>query len=136
MARIGGRNGRVYISTTSAGAASPAAFLSSWSIDQSSDVIETTAMGDLSKTYVLGLPDATGQFAGFYDDAGSNQIYAAATAEGGSAKRLYIYPTTNDTTKYWFGTAFVSVSTQAEVNGVVEFTATWSAATSFIPVGV
>jgi hypothetical protein len=136
MPRIGGRNGRVYMSTTSAGAATPVAFLSSWSLDQSADVQEVTAMGDGSKTYILGLPDATGQIQGFYDDAGSNQIYAAATAEGGSAKRMYIYPSTSDVTKYFFGTAFVSVSISSEVNGAVEFSGSFNAASTFAGVGV
>lgn len=136
MARVAGRSGRIYISTTSGGNAVPVAFLRSWSIDQSSDNIEVTAFGDTTKTYVKGLVDAQGQLAGFYDDAGSNTIYAAATAEAGSAKKFYLYPVVSDATKYWYGTAFFDVSTSAEVNGAVEFSASWVAATSVVAVGI
>ena len=101
MARIAGRNGRLYATITSAGTAEPITFLNNWSITFATDPIEATAFGDTGNTYVAGLPDASGDYAGFYDDA-TNQFYTAAL--DGVARKFYLYPSTLTTTQYWFGT--------------------------------
>jgi hypothetical protein len=77
MARIHGRNGRLYAALTSAGTAEPIAYLNAWSIDFSTDNAEVTAYGDTNKIYVAGLPDSAGDFGGWYDDA-TGQMYAAS----------------------------------------------------------
>ena len=103
MARIHGRNGRLYASLTSGGTAEPITFLRDWSINFAVDNIEVTAFGDSNKTYVAGLPDASGSYSGFYDDgtvqfaiAAQNvppnegrEVYAVwLTREGGKPRRL------------------------------------------------
>ena len=61
MARLHGRNGRIYIGIASdTAAAEPLPFVATWSIAFSTDNAEVTALGDTVKTYVAGLPDATG----------------------------------------------------------------------------
>ena len=77
MGRIAGRNGRVYMGLASGGTAEPIAFLKTWSINFSVDKFDVTAFGDGNKVYVGGLPDASGEFDGFYDDA-TVQTYTAA----------------------------------------------------------
>ena len=78
MARIHGRNGIVYMGiATSAALATPVAFLSDWTISFTVDKQDVTAMGDTNKIYVAGLPDASGDFSGFYDDA-TAQTYTAS----------------------------------------------------------
>lgn len=134
--RTSGSRGRLYVSATAAGAAVPLPFITEWSIDQSTDTVEVTAMGDTTKTYVQGLPDATGTVNGFYDADGSNPLYAAATAESGSAKRFYLYPIAADSAKYWFGTAIFSASHSGSVSGAVQVSGSWSAATSVSAVGI
>jgi hypothetical protein len=120
--RIPGRNGRILISTTSAGAATPVAFLRSWTIDSTRPQIDTTSMGDTTQTAVAGLPGSNVSVEGFYDADGSNQVYAAATAENGSAKKFYLYADYADTAKYWFGTGAWDVSFAGAVDGAVSFT--------------
>jgi len=125
MARIAGRNGRLYANITSGGTAEPIAFLNNWSLSFTTDNIEVTAFGDLHKTYCSSLPDVSGSFAGFYDDA-TAQTYTAAT--DGVARKFYLYPDATATTKYWFGTAFFDFSVSADVGGAVQVSGDFAAA--------
>jgi hypothetical protein len=131
MARIAGRNGRLYANITSGGTAEPITFLNNWSISFASDKIEVTAFGDTGKTYA-GLPDATGDYSGFYDD-GTNQFYTAAV--DGVARKFYLYPSTSTNGQYWFGTAIFDFNVDAAVDGAVQVSGSWSAATGVAKVG-
>ena len=128
MARLAGRSGRLYVGmTSSTAAAEPITFLRQWSIDFTTDDIEVTAFGDTNKVYVAGLPDASGSFSGFYDDA-TAQLYTAAV--DGAARRFYLYPTTADTGEYFSGTATFDFSAEAAVDGAVTVSGNWKAATA------
>lgn len=81
-------------------------------------------MTDTNKVVVAGLPDASGEFGGFFDDA-SNNLYAAAT--DGLDRAFYLYATSNNTANYWYGRIFVDASFNASVDGAVEMTGTWAA---------
>ena len=122
MARIAGRNGRLYANITSGGTAEPITFLNNWSINFVTDKIEVTGFGDTTKTYVASLPDASGDYAGFYDD-GTNQFYTAAV--DGVARKFYLYPSTSTNGQYWFGTAIFDFSVNAAVDGAVQVTGSW-----------
>lgn len=133
MARLAGRNGRVYLGlASSAATAEPLAFFAKWSLKAASDRFEVTALGDSNKVYVAGLPDASGDFSGFYDDS-TVQTYTGAV--DGQARKFYMYPNTNNTGQYWFGTVFVDFSVDGDVGGPVSVSATWAAATSISKVG-
>ncbi len=132
MARIGGRNATMYANITSAGTAEPVAFLSSWELSAVSDRFEVTAFGDTTKTYVAGLPDATGSYSGFYDNATAQTFTAALD---GVARKVYLYPDRTNTGQYFWGTAFLDFSVSGEVNGATEMSGSWSAATPFAKVG-
>ena len=133
MARLAGRNGRIYLGlASSAAVAEPLAFFAKWSLKAASDRFEVTALGDSNKVYVAGLPDASGDFSGFYDDS-TAQTYTGAV--DGQARKIYIYPSTSNTGQYWFGTVFVDFSVDGDVGGPVAVSATWAAATSISKVG-
>jgi hypothetical protein len=125
MARIHGRNGRLYGSLTSGGSAEPVTFLNNWSINFATDNVDVTSFGDTGKVYVAGLPDASGSYSGFYDDE-TVQFYTAAT--DGVARKFYLYPSTLSTSKYWFGTAIFDFNVQGGVDGAVAVSGSWSAA--------
>jgi hypothetical protein len=131
MARIAGRNGRLYANVTSGGTAEPITYLNDWSINFATDKIDVTSFGDTGKTYVAGLPDAAGDYAGFFDDAG-DQFYTAAV--DGVARKFYLYPSTLSTSKYWFGTAIFDFNVQGGVDGAVAVSGSWSAATDIAKV--
>lgn len=128
MARIHGRSGRVYMNLASGGTAEPVAFLSGWSINFATDKVDVTAFGDGNKIYVAGLPDASGDFTGFYDDA-TAQVYTAAL--DGVPRRFYLYPSVLTPTQYWYGTILPDFKVNGAVAGAVEISSSWNAA-SFI----
>lgn len=128
MARISGRNGALYAGISSGGTAEPIAFLNSWSLNASTSKDDVTAFGDSNKVYVGGLPDATGQYGGWYDTA-TPQLYTAAL--DGVARKVYLYPDRTDTGEYFFGTAFFDFSVDVRVEGGVAISGSFSAATLF-----
>jgi hypothetical protein len=132
MARIAGRNGRLYMNLTSGGTAEPVAFLNNWSLNFATEKIDVTAFGDTSMVYVSGLPDAQGTYAGFYDDA-TVQMYTAAA--DGVARRFYLYPSTSNNGQYWFGTAIFDMSIDATVDGPVAISGSFAAASTTAKVG-
>lgn len=132
MARIHGRNGICYVGATEAADASPVAFLSDWTISFTVDKQDVTAMGDTNKVYVAGLPDASGDFSGFYDDE-TNQTYTAAT--DGLPRKFYLYPSKSTSTQYFFGTVLADFEVSGGVGDSVKIKSAWSAASSINKVG-
>jgi hypothetical protein len=132
MARIHGQRGRLYMNITSGGTAEPIAFLNSWSLNFATDTVEVTAFEDATKVYVAGKPDASGTFAGWYDDA-TAQTYTAAT--DGVARRFYLYPDNSSTGKYWFGTGIFDFNVKGGTGEAVSITGNFRAASSVAKVG-
>lgn len=133
MARIHGRNARIFIGIASGGTAEPLAYQSKWTLDASTDDVEVTAFGDPNKVYLAGLPDASGSFSGFYDDS-TAQAYTAA--QDGVARKIYLYPNFTGTPgQYWFGTALLDFSVELGVDGPATVSGNWKAASPIIKVG-
>ena len=132
MARIHGRRGRVYLAITSGGTAEPIPFLNSWSMNAQAEKADVTAFGDNNKVYVAGLPDASGEFSGFYDDA-TAQTYTAAV--DGLPRKFYLYPSTLLNTQYWFGEILPDFSVNGAVGGAVEVSSSWNASSAILKQG-
>jgi hypothetical protein len=111
--------------------AEPVPFLATWSINFATDKTEVTAMGDANKVYVAGLPDASGEFGGFHDDA-TAQTYTAAT--DGLARKFYLYPSTLNTAKYFYGTILPDFNINGGVSDAVQITSSWNAASTIFKV--
>lgn len=129
MARIAGRNGRLYAGISSAGTAEPIAFLNKFTASWTTDKFDVTSFGDANKTYVSGLPDFQATYAGFYDTA-TAQLYTAAT--DGVARKFYLYTDVvgTPTTQYWFGTALFDFNIDEPVDGPVAISGSFAAATA------
>lgn len=134
MARIHGRSGKLYVGIASDTAAAEAiAFVSKISLNFETDDVEVTAFGDTNKVYVSGLPDCSGSFSGFYDDA-TAQTYTAAT--DGLARKFYWYPKTASTAgPYWFGTAIFDFSVEVGVVDSATISGTFKAASPVAKIG-
>ena len=132
MARIAGRNAAIYVGATTSAQASPLTFQNTWSMSFEVEKIDVTAFGETTKAYVAGIADASGEFAGFYDDASAQTLTAALD---GLARKFYLYPNTNTATQYFFGTIFPDMSINAAVAGAVEVSSTWAAASPITKVG-
>lgn len=139
MARFKSAAGAVWIDQSSGASAqaTPLYYINKWTLDGETEQIEVTSFGDSTKTYLSGLPNAQGTLTGFADNTattGSTWLFNAA--QTGSARRLYLYPTTPSASgPYYYGTANVSVSYENDVSGAAAISITWSAATSFYAVG-
>lgn len=126
MSRKHGRRGRLYVGLANSSAtASPVTFLNSWSINFTTDKVEVTAFGDDNRTYVSGLPDTQGDFAGWYD-TDTAQLYTAAA--DGDARKFYLYPDTDDAGDYWFGTAIFDFSVSGRVDNAIDVSGSFAAA--------
>lgn len=118
---------------TSGGTAEPIAFVKSYSFNAATDKADVTAFGDTNKVYVAGLPDASGQFAFWYDDA-TVQTYTAAV--DGLARRFYLYTDiVNTPGQYFWGTILPDFAIQGAIDGGVEGTCSWNAASTIAKVG-
>jgi hypothetical protein len=124
MSRLHGRNGIVYIGVNNGDAASPMAFLSDWSINYTVAKVDVTCLGDQNLIWVSGLPDASGDFSGFYDSA-TAQTYVAA--QDGLARNFYLYPTTAQT-QYFFGQILPDYALSGSVSSAVTLKSSWNAA--------
>jgi len=124
MAVYAGRKGAVYISTSGSGNASLQLQLTQWSIDRSTDRFEVTSFGDVNKTYVQGLPDVSGSLSGFWNDTDEKLFEAATSADG---CKMYLYPSLDAPSKYWYGPAWLDASMEVDVNGVVRVTGRFAA---------
>ena len=134
MARIHGRSGKLYVGIASDTASAEAiAYVSKISLNFETDDVEVTAFGDTNKVYVSGLPDCSGSFSGFYDDA-TAQTYTAAT--DGLARRFYWYPKTPSTAgPYWFGTGIFDFTVESGVADAATISGTFKAASNVSKVG-
>lgn len=134
ISRIHGRNGIAYVAITGNGTnlttdvASPMAFLSDWSVNFVVNKVDVTAMGDQNLIWVSGLPDASGDFTGFYDTA-TAQTYVAAT--DGQPRNFYLYPSTlpSQINQYFFGQILPDYAVTGGVTAAVSIKSTWNAAT-------
>lgn len=126
MAKYHGKRGRVYISSTHTGAPVSVCMLDSWSFDGTMDTVEVTTFCDNNKVYVVGMDDAKGSFTGYWDNA-EDTLYVAS--ELGDSVSMYLYPSADAVTKYWYGYAFITgLSIDTGVGDAVKVSADWVAA--------
>ena len=128
MTRRAGRNAAIYVGATTSAQASPLTFQNTWSISYEVERIEVTAFGDSNKQYVTGIADASGEFAGFYDDASAQTLTGAID---GQSRKFYLYPdATNTPTQYFYGLIFVDFKANGGTAGAIEVSASWGAAST------
>lgn len=130
MSRIHGRNGIVYLGVNPADAASPMAFLSDWSLNYSVAKVDVTCFQDQNLIWVAGLPDASGDFSGFFDTA-TAQTYVAA--QDGQPRNFYLYPSLlgaqgANPGQYFFGQILPDYSLASGIGAAVTLKSSWNAA--------
>lgn len=124
MARHAGRFGAVYMSTSGSGNAVNLT-MATWSANFTTDKIDVTSFRDANKRQVVGLPDASGDFSGFWEDAETTLFTASRSSDGVKA---YFYPDiTNKPNSYVYGPVWVDFSISVGVTGAVEVSGSWVA---------
>lgn len=125
MAIYHGKKGRVYLSTSGSSEATDVSKLTKWTIDLTQDTVEGSCFGDTNKVYVQGLADAKGTLDFLFDDTVDTLFNAAAST---TACKMYLYPSSDAITKYWYGTAWISIkNVETDIGGVVKGSADWVA---------
>lgn len=106
MAHLAGKDGKVDTGSAVAG-------IKSWTLDYTSDALETTDFADAGvKSYIVGGKGWSGTFEGYKD--GVEQIL---TADAASPITLKLY---EDGTYYWTGSAIITgVHSSASHDGIV-----------------
>ena len=127
-----GRFGVVYIGATNGGTAVNQPNLRSWSLDGATDFIDVTCMGDSNHSYVSGIPDSSGSFAGVWDSATTTLFYTAA--RDGLSRKMYLYPG-GSSANYWYGDILLDSNFQGAWDSAVEVSANWKAAGAITPIG-
>jgi hypothetical protein len=112
------------MSTTGGGTAVSVVNMKAWSLSMPTDKIEVTAFGDANKKYVQGLPDVSGDLSGWWDDT-SDALYDASRSTDGV--KMYLYPSSDAASKYWYGPAWVDFSIDVDVSGAIEVSASFVA---------
>ena len=112
MAIHKGSEGTVHVGTDAV------AEIKSYSVDESSDTVEVTSMGDSFRDYLPTLTSFSGSIDVFWDEEDTAQI----ALQAGSEVVLKFYPEGTDTgDKYYSGTAIVTgLSISASFDGMVE----------------
>ena len=124
MARLHGALGGVYMSTTTAGAATPVMAISQWSLSKSSQRDDATGFFDTNTVYAQGLQDVSGSLSAFIDDTEDKLFQAAASR---APVKLYLYRQLNPV-KYEYGMAFLDMQISVSVGGAQSVTADFVAA--------
>lgn len=111
-------------------AAAPLTYISDWSVNFTVAKVDVTALGDTNLVWVSGLPDASGDFTGFYD-TGTAQTYIASV--DGQPRNFYLYPSLlgvqgSAPGQYFFGTILPDFSSSGGIAAAVTMKSSWNAA--------
>ena len=112
MATYKGQDG-VLQAITTGGTLASTNNLKSWSIEEATDSIETTVMGDTSKTFTTGIKSWTASCEVLYDL--SNAVQADLVI--GETVDIKIFPNTSSQTESFAGTGIVTATSQSGALG-------------------
>ena len=117
-----GKSGLVYASTTGTGAVTLVGGMRAFTIDNSTDTVDTTEFGATNRTSVQGFPASNGTIEGFWATDDSTMKTASQSADGCI---LALYPASSAMSKYFGGPAWVDYSLRTAVDGAVGLTLNW-----------
>lgn len=120
---IHGKGGVLYVSETRGGATKAVCLITEYTLDRTSDKVETTALGDNNKTYVKGLDDVKGTFSGQFDSTDDTLFTAAESPDG---VQIEIYPSITSPACFK-GPAWLDVSIKSGVSAAVTIDGNFSA---------
>jgi hypothetical protein len=123
--RLHGRNGLVYLSVRNGDPATPLTYLNSWTASWARDVSDVTTLADTQHVYVTDLPEVSGTFTGFWDDA-TSQTYTAAT--DGLPRSMYLYPDSTNMSQYISGLVLPDLTVTGGAGTAVTIAVNWAAA--------
>jgi hypothetical protein len=87
MAKKHGKNGAIYLGGAKGSGGTLVAEKTEWSVQLNRDYVDATVFGDTNKTYLAGLRNFQGNYAGFLNTAGDDMLDASAQDE----QLIYLY---------------------------------------------
>lgn len=117
MAKLHGKGGSITIGGTLV------AEKTEWTLNMARDRVDATVFGDTNKTYLLGLPDVTGTYAGFLNTAGDAMLTAASD---GDAVAIAVLAETG--TEVGSGSGFIDATVTCNVNDGIRINGNFVAA--------
>ena len=103
--------------------------LNSWTLDMDRDTVDVTAFGDTNKQFVLGLPNFSGTYSGFWNSTTSPTLFNAIL--GTVAVGLKLTPDTATATAFFSGKAYLSGGINVSSNGAVTVAGNFVAASNW-----
>lgn len=84
--KLHGKNGAIYLDGAK-GSGTKVALKTEWTLNLNRDYVDATVFGDTNKTYLAGLPNVEGTFAGLMDVSGDLLLNAATS----DSTQIYLY---------------------------------------------
>lgn len=84
--KLHGKNGAIYLNGAK-GVGTKVATKTEWTLSLSRDYVDATVFGDVNKTYLTGLKDITGTYAGILDTSGDLLVNATDS----ESVEVYLY---------------------------------------------
>lgn len=104
-----GKDGAIYVDGTLVAAKAE------WSLSLARDTVEATSFGDTNKTYLVGLRDISGTYAGFLDNSGDVML----TAAGEDAKFIELYSDDTNNILVASGSGFIDATINCSITDAV-----------------
>jgi len=130
--KLHGKNGAIYLGGAKGAGGIKVATKSSWTLQRNKDYVDATVFGEANKTYLAGLPNVQGNFAGILDVSG-DLLFSASTSD---AQDLYLYAdddpfATASEVLVAHGPAFIDGSVDASNTDAVRITGEFRASGSW-----
>jgi hypothetical protein len=125
--RLHGKNGQIKMDPAGGSAFVILGDMTKWSLDASTDRVDVTAFGDTNKRRVAGLPDFSGDLAGWWNAVASSSPFYFAAVLAGTPVTLRLTPNKNDPTTYFQGLANVDGGVEVSATGAISTKGKWDA---------
>lgn len=128
--KLHGKNGAIYLyGKKGGGGALKVAAKAEWTLSLGRDYVDATTFGDTNKTYLTGLRDIQGTYAGLLDVSGDELVNASSS----DAIAIYLYADDRASQEILiaYGTGFIDASINASNTDAIRTTGNFRAATSW-----
>ena len=85
--KLHGKNAAIYLGAAKGSGGIKVASKTDWTLRRNRDYVDATVFGDTNKTYLAGLPNVEGTFAGLMDVSGDLLLNAATS----DSTQIYLY---------------------------------------------
>jgi hypothetical protein len=86
-AKLHGKNAAIYLGAAKGSGGVKVASKTDWTLRRNRDYVDATVFGDTNKTYLAGLPNVEGTFAGLMDTSGDLLLNAATS----DSTQIFLY---------------------------------------------